>query len=322
MNQPTGPKRRHARSLFAPVLAVGLIAGVAGCGGRKAEPPVKDLEFTQSMSSARLAFERGQVPQAVLLYEQALRRATARDDAADIGEAAYNLGVCLFDAGQLDRAGPALETARLELARAGQRTNDVQLVQAKLARRKGGASSTEAAAIAERVAAAKDATAAERCEALTLLGEIDLEAGRLDAARQRLAEARRALPTSGVSPRSRDAMTAGVIGIEAKLATADGNHAAAAAAYDRQAQLYQSAGLFNPMGRSLLAAGRAYRTAGNPGSAADRLFRAARSLLAQVDNATGMTAAIEAVEAAKAAGDPAMTERASSLMQGAPTTQP
>lgn len=303
---------------------LGIVAlALSGCGGRVALAPVKDLEFTQSMNSARVAFERGQMAQALLLFEQAMQKAAARDDAADIGEAAYNLGVCLFDDGKLNRAESVLETARIELARAGRRTVDVRLVQAKLARRIGESARVNAAEIAGEVASAKDATQAEKTQAITLLAEIDLDAGRVEAAEKRSAEARRALPSAGVSPRSRDAMEAGIVGLEGRIAAARGDHAKAAVAFDREATLAQSGGLYGEMSTALLAAGRSHESAGNAPAAADRLFRAARSLLAQGDRQRGYAAAKDAAIAADRAADPALAARARELVnEGSPAGSP
>ena len=321
--RPQGGISRIATRGSSPRRQVGLSIALTGCGGRAPSAPVKDLEFTQSMSSARVAFERGQMAQALLLFEQAMQKASARDDAADIGEAAYNLGVCLFDDGKLARAESVLETARIELSRANRRTNDVRLVQAKLARRIGKSAKQDAAKLAEEVATARDATPAEKTQAITLLAEIDLEAGRVDAAEKRAADARRTLPSGGVSTRSRDAMESGVVGLEARIALARGDHRKAAATFDRQASLAQSGALYGEMSTALLMAGQAYQSAGDTPTSADRLFRAARSLLAQGDRQRGYTAVKDAAIAAERAGNPELADRARQLVgEEVPTSKP
>ena len=73
--------------------------------------------------------------------------------------------------------------------------------------------------------------------------------------------------------------------------------AAAAAAFDDEAGFQRRTGRFAAMARALLRSGRAWLDAGDPGPAADRLYRAARSLFGQ----GAAAAAREAAETARAA---------------------
>ncbi len=192
-------------------------------------------------------------------------------------------------------------------------------MQAKLSREIGSSAKQDAAAIAAEVTSSKTATLAERCQAYTLLAGLDVDAGRLDSAAARLAEARKLV--GGDAPRSRDALNAGVAGVEGRLAIARSDAKSAAAAFDRQATLAQSSGLFGEMARALLSAGKAHQDAGDTAASADRLFRAARSLLAQGDIQRGTTAAQDAVAAADRAGDATLAARAKALIE-VPATKP
>jgi tetratricopeptide (TPR) repeat protein len=293
----------------------------AGCGGPPPRPAPADVEFAQAMATARTSYDRGQVPQAVLFYERALRRAEARDDAADIGDAAYNLAVALVDDGQFGRAAGLLDAARAELARAGGRTTDVRLVRAKVARQLGDLGA--AAAGAAGVARAPDATPAERCQAFVLLGQVSLDGRHAGPVPTHITDARAALAAAGgpraggrLPPRSRDALEAGVVGLEARLAEAAGDPARAGAAYDRQVTLARRAGMFADMSTALEAAGRSYAAAGDNAAAGDRLYRAARSLLAQGDADRGTAAAREAATAAGRSGDAELAARVAALIGG------
>jgi hypothetical protein len=261
---------------------------------------VIDLEYTQAMSTARLAFDRGQPEQAALLYAQALRRAEARDDAADIGDAAYDLALCLMRTRQYHRAQLLLTESRQELMRAGARTIDVRLMEAKLAYRTG--DSATADRIAAEVANTAAATSAERCDALLLRGEVAMDHEDRQAATTFFTQARATLAKeSGRRAAVRPALAAGVLGLEARLAGSDWSRAANL--FDRQARLWQEAGLWEDMSESLLRAGRAFATGGNHHAAAQRLVRAARSRYAQGDIAGAAKAAEEARIQATQAGD-------------------
>jgi len=305
---------RIGASLVLPLLAW-------GCGGGRPPAPVKDLQYTQAMNSARLAYDRGQMPQAVLLFDQALQRAEIRDDPADIGQAAYNLGVSLADDGQLDRAARVMALARRELARAGQRTTDVMLVQAKVAYRRGAAATAEAESLAGEVAASPDATPVEACQAAILLGEIALDRGDRGAALNRMLDASKALSAIADAKASPPASTQSALsGLEGRIHLAGGDVAKAAATFDRQAAQAGSAGMYGEMAGALVAAGDAYARSGDAAAAADRLYRGARSQIAQGHRAEGIESARKA---ANHAGQTELAAHIRALIDGGdPATSP
>ena len=100
IRRPSQPALRVAAVIQTPaatlrrLLALPLLVLAALLPGCAAAPPravPTDIEYAQAMATARTSYDRGQVAQAVLFYDRALQRAEARDDAADIGDAAYNL---------------------------------------------------------------------------------------------------------------------------------------------------------------------------------------------------------------------------------------
>ena len=105
-----------------------------------ATPPKEktiDAEFSATMSAGRAAFDRGLIEQAASLYQQALRRARAMDNAAAIGDAAYNLAACRIRLGQFEQARYLLAEAKSEILSIQGDITDIQLVEAKVARLQG-----------------------------------------------------------------------------------------------------------------------------------------------------------------------------------------
>jgi tetratricopeptide (TPR) repeat protein len=290
---------RRKRFFVASVSSLLLLAGI-GCGG-PIPPPAKDVEYTQAMATARISFERGHPDQAAVFYEQALRRAEARDDAADIADAAYDLALCLIRTKHYDRAHVLLTEARHELQRAGLRIADVRLLEAKLAYQTGDLPAADR--IAAEVANTAAATAAERCESLVLRGTVAMDRGNPQEAARFITQAKAVLRNDSSSRSiARPSLAASITGIEARLAASDSLRAAAL--YDQQARLWQEAGLYADMSEALLQAGRAYAAGGSHRAAAQRYARAARSRRAQGDLAGAETAAEAARAEAQQAGDP------------------
>ena len=90
------PVRSGARAVASGMIVTVIAISVAGgCSRRPPPQPPLDAELSRASANARLAFDRGLLPQAVTLYAQALRRAEATDDARAISDASYNLAACL-----------------------------------------------------------------------------------------------------------------------------------------------------------------------------------------------------------------------------------
>jgi hypothetical protein len=313
------PSAAGGRRAVAVVL---LCAAAAGCGGGPPPPAPKDVEYTQAMSTGRSAFDRGEAEQAALFFGQALRRAEARDDAADIGDAAYNLAVSWMQVGAYDRAARLLAESRREVARAGGRGLDVRLMEARCAYR--GGDRPTAAAVAAEVAAAPAATPAERADALLLQAEVALDQGDPTAAGRWLAQSRAAAPAtaSGKSAAAATGLAAGWLGVDGRLAESNRQPAQAARLFDQQAAACQASRLYPEMTDALRRAAKSHAAAGDDRAAADRWYRASRSATAQGDAAAGVAAAREAVAAAGRAGDPGLVAGLSLAATNPATTGP
>jgi tetratricopeptide (TPR) repeat protein len=105
-----------------------------GCGGSrqvKADMPGSDREFDRSSRMARVAFENGQISQAIEGYKRALARAYITDDLNAIVDTRYNLAVCHLRQGNYPDALENVEKAQQELLSAGRPVSaDLLLVQA------------------------------------------------------------------------------------------------------------------------------------------------------------------------------------------------
>jgi len=293
--------RWPARAAAALLLA----GGLAGCAAPRAARPV-DPALTLIAHAARQAFDRGAVESAAGQYTRALARARAADDAAEISNNAYNLAVCLLIMGQPDPARPLLQEARAEARRAGRPAVDAALLEVKAARQQGHAAEAARLAAALLAEPAVQKTPAWRLAALTLQAQLDFDAGRHPT--QDLAQIR-ILALDQPDP----GLRADVENLMGRAALADQESRRAAQAFDREAHWLQQGGRFREMAQALARAGAAFAAAGQPAPAADRLYRAARSLWAQGD-AVGALRQIEpAFAAARAARDADLQQRVAEL---------
>jgi hypothetical protein len=257
----------------------------AACGAPPRGPEV-DPELDAATSAARDAFEIGRLVEATRLYELALERARAMDDPRAIGNAAYNLAVCLTAAEELERAAAALAEARLEFTRANHEPGlaDVRVVAMRLAYRRG---DTDGA-----LELAPDVASIAK---FIVLGEIECDRGDLETARA-FADSARDFTLSPLD-------AAHLAHLDGRIARLEKKPAAAGAAFDEEAARLREAKRFGALPASLARAGEAYAAAAMPREAADRLFRAGRSALAQGDRARAAAWAEKAHDAAAAAGD-------------------
>ena len=280
-------------------------ACLAGCAAPRAAKPV-DPALSVIASAARKAFERGAVEQAAAQYARALARARAADDAAEIGNNAYNLAACLLILGQPEAARPWLQEARAEALRAGRATTDVDLLAVKAARQQG--RTAEAARLAADLlnSPAVRTQPAWRLEALTLKAHVEYDAGRCPT--QDLAQIR-ILALDQPDP----VLRAAVENLMGRAAQQNREARRAALSYDHEANWLQRGGRFREMAQALARAGAAYALAGKPEEAADRLYRAARSLWAQGDTVGALHQIESALPAAQQAKDEAMLRRVAAL---------
>jgi tetratricopeptide (TPR) repeat protein len=282
--------------------AAWVVAVAAGCATPERSGRSTDPELSRLASVARQEFDRGQAEQAARLYLRALTMARAADDAFEIGNNAYNLAACLMSAGRHDDAAALLREARAEAARANRDPADVDLLEARNARLAGRAE--EAQAIVDRLLASPSSGRVRR-EAGLLNAHLACDRGDVQAAAAEL-------KASG----SGDLLLAAdAAGLSARIARGTNDAARAAAEYDRQADLYRRARRYRDMAGALGSAARAYGDAGAPARAADRFYRAARSLFGQGDEVGALRMIEAALPAAEQADDAVLAGRIAALFR-------
>ncbi len=249
---------------------------LAGCATSPTSTvPPKDKELSRTSNLARVAFEEGATAKAIDLYGKALNQARAMDDAAEIGNTAYNLALCHIILGQLDQASTSLAEAKTAFERSGSAPTDVLLLEATIAQRQGRLQ--QALSLADQVLSASP-DENDLFQATLLKGTI--ACGQDDPAR-----ARTALAEADQYHASNVVLLAGRERLAGSIFLLERNPAEAAAAFDRAAALFQEARHYRDMALTLRRAGKAYREAGDVQRAEDRLFRAKRSLAAQGEEA-------------------------------------
>ena len=247
---------------------------LAGCATRSTAPP-KDRELSRTGDLARAAFEDGATARAADLYRKALNRAHAMDDATEIGNAAYNLALFQILLGQLDQASAALAEAKAAFTRSGGNPADVLLLEATVAQRQG--KLAQALSLADQVLSASP-DEDDLVQAVLLQGTIACQQD--DPAR-----ARTALAEASQHHIANTALLAAKERLAGTIFLLERNPAAAAAAFDRAAALFQKAKHYRDMALTLRRAGEAYQEAGDTRRAEDWLLRAQRSLAAQGEKA-------------------------------------
>mgnify|MGYP003679624087 CR=1 FL=1 len=135
---------------FSFLLAQGLLGlGLLGLScSSPPKPAATDDTVVRFAERANLAFGRGRMDDAVRAFEQGLQRARETDDPQAIGDAAYNLGVCRFQLGEVVEATELFREALYELDRAGDALADVFVMLAKASARLGDPVGAEALAAA------------------------------------------------------------------------------------------------------------------------------------------------------------------------------
>jgi len=287
-----------------------LLAIVAGCSAPPLPPESRDPDLASVARGARLAYEAGHLERAERMYRDALDRARAMDDPELISTEAYNLAVCLLEAGRFDPAEAALREAAAEARRAGMDDRELTVASAKLAYLRG--RPQEAAALAGSIpAGARGPDDAVAFEAHVLKARLAIDAADLAGAR---AEAEAAEKAGGDPPPP--GRRAKVAGIRGRILLAEGRPGPAAVEFDREAGGLREAGRFADMIEALERAGEAHAGSGSSAEAADRFYRAGRALAGK----GGREAALPLIEraAAEAAkgGDKDLKARISDLLDG------
>lgn len=282
-----------------------LVLLAAGCAAPK--PLFTDEDWVSHITTGRGCHERGDDRRAADAFERAQQRARAMDAADALAVAAVNRAVCLL---RLDRAAEALEgieealaddrvsaERRMELQAAGART---ELALGRL---------EEARSRAARVLQSRPPLLLQAQARLVLAGAA-LAVNDTAAAVQALEEGL----SDGEWGRFPASIRAEYAAQRGRVAELDERHAEAAERQDEAAAFWKQAGRLPEMARALAAAGRSAQRAGDPAGAADRLYRAARSLWAQGLRAEAAGLLEEGVACAEPAGEEALARRMAELL--------
>ena len=300
------------------ILAVAMMA--AGCSSGSKSPAIDpgDREMLATASAGEQAFMRGAYDQAVEQYRRSLARARLQDDAALIGDQAYNLSICYLALGDLAPAHDRLAEAEAALRRAGSPLADVLLVQARLAYRK--ADGVEEAALRVLDDPQAHPTNLHRAQVAILRAEFACGQGNIPAVAELLAQAQTlsiGLPATDVG--------AGLARVAGRLHLLRGEAMAAGESFDLEVRLQRQNHRYPDVSKALMQAGEAYTKAAKPTLAADRFYRAAASFTAQEKSAIALQALNYARLAATQAGDVPLTHLIDDLnaeIKMLPATQP
>lgn len=301
----------------AAVAACVIVASFAGCRAGGSGAADVDRPLARQSRQAVEAFHSGYDDEAIEHYRLAIRRAWELDDAAAIGNTAYNLAACWAAMQQFEPAQQALAEARAELRRSGQSEVEAWLLEAKIARAQG--RHGDAAYFADCVVApmirrdpacndkrcGKDenrllATARgcrdriakclghgddppDDCEGYNVSlavfrANLALDSGDVPAARASLSRAHQ-IDISQNDP----AVRAEIAAAEARLLLMLQQPEAAARRLDDEAQWLRQSGHLRELPMATSAAAEAFLQAGQPIEASERFFRTARLLYGRAD---------------------------------------
>jgi tetratricopeptide (TPR) repeat protein len=290
-----------ARRMIPWLAAVASVAVVVGCESDTSAPAQpSDAALELSNANAQLQFEQGRPALAAASYADALDRARQMDDPVAVTVTAYNLAIARAATADYPAALAALDEAGHEVARTTLDPTDLLLVRARVELLSGDLTAACRAADAALAEPRSKPTPDRQAQAHVTKGLAACRRNDIAGATHEL-DAARALLAGHDAP-AVEAMVAGLTGDVASLSR---DHAKAAAAFDRQAELARTAGDYHTIDRALAKAGRAYVAAGRPDVGADRLYRAARAAVGGNDrDATSLVTA--AATAARAANDPAL----------------
>ncbi len=285
-----------------------LTIALAGCAS--AQPPSgrgDDPMLARVDSTARRAVEEGRIEEASRRFREALDRARYINDGPSIALSAHNLAACLLMLGRTAEASPLIAEALHEHRRLGMPAWDTRILEIKAARLRG--STDEARRLTARMLSALPPDAPDfRAQIHLIQAQIACDLGDARSARSALDRATEILPLA--TDPSIHAAAAGAAG-RARLL--EGRPLDAAVQFDRESHISRQYRQYRAMALALRSAGEAYRDAGRPDDAADRFYRAARTLFAQGDIETAM----ESIESAAGLRDvsPDLAERTTALRE-------
>ena len=289
---------------------VALAMHCAGCSSPLPPPTEQDLQFSQSISSAAVAFNHGDVTLAARLYENAFKRACVMNDEKSIAETAYDLAACEMDLGRYDAAGNHLAQAQYDARKAAVNGDDIALLRAKLfyIRQRDAEAQSVAAALQSAV------SPEIRLEALCLLVLIATDENRSDVAAARLGELRQMQTAAApLSP----ALRADVEKAQGAVEKLDGRPHDAAVHFESEAKWLAAAHRYREIVHAMARAAAAYDSAGDTALAADRYYQAGRASLALGDGARAGDWARRGIALAQGAHDLALEQLLRTLLSDA-----
>ncbi|MBI2437333.1 MAG: hypothetical protein HYV36_00760 [Lentisphaerae bacterium] len=292
--------------VFTLLLAIVLAISGAGC---KTPPEVirADQEIERNVAVAHGAYAAGDLAKAVIYYQKALQRARVIDSPSGIIRNAYNLAACLAALRSYDAAQAYLDEARLEVEHSGIPCPELPLLEAKIARAQGQFQEAEDLARTE-LKKHKALNADIQVQWLLLKAELKCDQDQAAAAEIELtAIAPRQLQACRAEIKAETALTRAHIEMRKHSLTE------AARQYDMAAAYWRSARRYGDMAAALDQAAHAYEAAGNNSAAADRCYRAARSLFESGQTEQARDLAARALRLATAAKQESLQRQAERL---------
>jgi len=239
----------------------------------------------------------------------ALDRARSMNNGLEVAHAAVNLAALLLPDGDEEEINGLLLEARAEFDAAGESSVRTRLLEAELAR-SGGDAGQALALLDSWLPRADSADRELRLYGALLRADLLCDLGRF-------AEAGDALDP-GLASSGRIAsryLPARVPAIQGRILMGEGNATLAAERFDQAATLAREAGSFLAMAEQLEYAGAAHEKAGNESAAADRYFRASRTIYYGGIPGRAWRVLERALPRAEAAGDELQLSRINRLRE-------
>jgi tetratricopeptide (TPR) repeat protein len=292
------------------ILAALILCSCAGPAPRHPAGVAADFEWARAMTAGRTAFERGDLDLAARFYGAALSRGQIMDNASAIADAAYNLAACRLAQGEHESARALLKEAKAEMPGITPLPGDVLLLEARVTWLTG--EPEEALSLTEQLLGGPQTEATEglHLQARLLRGKIACAQGNAERA---IAEWQFANKVGG--DMANPTGNAGRSELTGCISLLQGDTSQAARHFDREAEFLREAGHYRTMADALKRAGDAYHRAILAGEAADRWFRAARTIFTLGDVPQARDLATKAMGAAEEATDQSLQERTRSLLE-------
>jgi tetratricopeptide (TPR) repeat protein len=283
------------------------LSGPTGCTRKPPPPPPpEDQVLKQLTRTARDAFDEGNYVAASSLYQRALERAHIRDDFTAITDARYNLAVTLLRQEDFAGAAAQLRMAKSEFSRAKlEPAPEFGLLEAAIL--VGGGKPDRARDVTEGILADGRSSPEVLGRAHYLRGRIAHELG--DPA-----GIRAAINALGHPDDSR--LSADIEELKGRLAFLEQRWDAAAAAFDRAANLQRLLLNYPAMTEALALGARASEHGRRPALAASRYLQAGRSAAFRGDADRARVWLTRAAELAEGADDRSTARDARDLLEG------